>query len=205
MPAPASSYLDELARFQADTQARLERLKPTDTMKGLYLKGYLEAYRAEGGEALYQQCRALVGEKTIVDFFNYPYSSVMRMGLLGAEGLALKLGGIQPFLRAMGRLAVNQYLQSALGKTFLNLAHPTPKAMLALLPTAIRTSFSFGRRSAVFHGTTGCTFSCKDDFSPAEANAGAIEAVIVAGRGQAPKVTVTQHDLLNYDIEASWT
>lgn len=200
----AETFLDDLSRFHADTQARLDRLKPNDTIKGMFLKGYLAAYRSEGGDLLYQQCRALVGEKSLVDFFSYPYSSVMRMGLVGAEVLAPKLGGVAPFLRAMGRIAVNQYLESTLGKTFLGLANPSPKAMLSLLPAACRTSFSFGERNVTFR-TNACTFTCRNDFSPAEANAGAIEAVIVAAQGKTPAVIVKQYDLLNYDLEASWT
>jgi len=199
-----ATFAGELEQFRAETAERLARLKPTDTIKGIFLKGYLEAYRKEGGDGLYDQCVTMLGEKRIIELFNYPYAGVMKIGVLGAEVLGPKLGGVQPYLRAMGRLAVDGYLSSALGKAFMSLVHPTPKAMLGMLPTAIKTSFSFGERWATFEGDS-CVFQCRKDFSPSEANAGAIEAVLHATRVSKVEVTVQQQDLLDYDIKARWT
>lgn len=194
----------ELERFRAETAERLARLKPTDTIKGIFLKGYLEAYRQEGGDALYEQCVALLGERKIVDLFNYPYAGVMKIGVLGAELLGPKLGGVNPYLRAMGRLAVDGYLTSTLGRAFMALVRPTPRAMLGLLPTAIKTSFSFGERRVTFDGES-CVFQCRKDFSPSEANAGAIEAVLRATKVARVEVSVAQHSLLDYDLQARWS
>jgi uncharacterized protein (TIGR02265 family) len=194
-----------LAAFRAETAERVAKLSAGDTIKGFYLRGYLEAFRSEGGDALYRRCRELIPDKDLVDFFSYPYAAVMRMGLLGAEELAPKFGGVQPFLRAMGRIAVNQYLDSPLGRTFLNLAQPSPRAMLRMLPTAIATTVRFGRRAVSFLGENECVFTCRGDWSPGEANAGAIEAVITAAKGAAPRVLVRQHSMLDYDLEASWS
>lgn len=194
----------ELERFRAETAERLALLKPTDTIKGIFLKGYLAAYRAEGGEALYERCVALLGERRIVDLFNYPYAGVMKIGVLGAEVLGARMGGVRPYLRAMGRLAVEGYLGSTLGKAFMALVHPTPKAMLGMLPTAIKTSFSFGERWVTFDGDA-CVFQCRKDFSPSEANAGAIEAVLRATRVSKVEVSVEQHAMLDYDLKARWS
>lgn len=200
-----ASIEEELALFREDTRLRLERITPAHTIKGLYLHGYLEAYRLEGGNELHDRCRALVKEKQLLDFLGYPYSAVMEMGLLGAEALVPKFGGVNAFLRAMGRIAVDRYLGSTLGRTFLTLAHPSPRSMLRMLPTAIATTMRFGTRTVSFEGEHRATFSCREDFSPAEANAGAIEAVIAAARGVAPSVLVKQISLLDYDLEASWS
>ena len=195
----------ELAAFRAEVTTRVAGLTVADTIKGLYLRGYLEAIRSQGGDELYRRCRTLVHEKEIIDFFSYPYAAVMEMGVLGAESLASTFGGVQPFLRAMGRIAVDQYLSSPLGRTFLNLAQPSPRAMLRMLPTAIATTMRFGTRTVTFTGDTACTFACRGDWSPAEANAGAIEAVIAAGKGRSPVVTVRQYSMLDYDLEATWS
>lgn len=195
----------DLAAFRAETAERIARLSAGDTIKGFYLRGYLEAFRSEGGDELYGRCRALIPDKDLIDFFSYPYAAVMQMGLLGAEQLAPKFGGVRPFLRAMGRIAVNQYLGSPLGRTFLGLAHPSPRAMLRMLPTAIATTMRFGTRTVTFASDTQCVFACRGDWSPAEANAGAIEAVITAARGLAPRVNVKQFSMVDYDLEASWS
>ncbi|MHB8875559.1 MAG: TIGR02265 family protein, partial [Myxococcaceae bacterium] len=133
----AESSLDEWAAYHSDTRLRLAKLTPADTIKGLFLKGYLDIYRKEGGDGFYKQCMAMLGEKYIVDLFNYPYSGVMRIGVLGAELMAMKLGGIRAYLRAMGRLATAGYFDSILGKSFLALVHPSPRSMLSMMPAAI--------------------------------------------------------------------
>lgn len=69
----------------------------------------------------------------------------------------------------------------------------------------IATTIRFGDRTATFRDDNQCTFSCRHDFSPAEANAGALEAVIVAGKGRSPLVVVRQHSMLDYDLEATWS
>lgn len=201
----AATIEEELANFRGDTRARLARVTPAHTIKGFYLRGYLEACRGQGGDELYERCRAAVKERQILDFMSYPYSAALEISLVGAEVLVTKFGGVRPFLRAMGRIAVDQYLGSPLGRTFLSLAKPSPKAMLRMLPTAIATTIRFGSRSVSIEGDQRAVFACRDDFSPAEANAGAIEAVIIAGRGGSPSVRVKAFSLLDYDLEASWS
>ncbi len=201
----SASFFDELVAFRAETDERLAQLTPAHTIKGIFLKGYLSAYRTDGGDELYRRCLDLVGEKRLVDFFSYPYAAVMKVGVLGAEVLGAKHGGVQPYLRSMGLIAVDQYLGSALGKTFLGLVHPTPKSMLSRLPVAIRTIMSFGERTFDMTGPSSCVFSCRQDFSPSEANAGAIEAIVRATGVKGVQVGVVQHGLLDYDVTATWS
>ena len=202
---PVVTTNDAWGLFRAQMDLRLSRLTPDHTIKGLFLKGYLDLFRREGGEELHQRCLKELGDKRVVDVFNYPYSGVMRIGLLAAEPLAPKLGGIENYLREMGRLATQGYLDSVLGRAYRTLVNPTPHSMLSMMPTAIRTCFSFGERKVRFPSPTEAVFECRDDFSPAEANAGGIEAAITATRGRDIKVEVKARDLFNYDIHAHWT
>ncbi len=204
MPTAPTSLAAELASFRAEVEASLQRLTPRDTAKGILLKGYLEAYRKQGGEGLYQRCLDLVGEKRLVDFLSYPYAHILKVGLLGAEELAEKMGGVAPYLRAMGRIAVEEYLGSALGKTFLAMVHPTPRAMLSPLPVAIRTLLSFGERSLVVVSPSEVRLECRGDYSPPEANAGAIEAIVKATNALEVDVQVRRLGGLDYDITAKW-
>jgi uncharacterized protein (TIGR02265 family) len=191
------------AVFRAEMDARLAKLKPSDTTKGLFLRGYLEVYRKEGGEEFHDRCMRELGEKRVVDVFNYPYSGVMRIGLLGAELLAPKLG-IHNYLRQMGRLATDRYFNSVLGKGLLSLVQPSPKKILGMMPAAVATCFSFGKRTVEFPKAGECLFHCRDDFSPAQANAGALEAAILATGGSAVELTVSAQDPFNYDVHARW-
>ncbi|MHB8875558.1 MAG: DUF2378 family protein [Myxococcaceae bacterium] len=57
----------------------------------------------------------------------------------------------------------------------------------------------------VFDSDHSCTFECRYDFSPAEANAGAVEAAVKAVGAKNIEVTVSAFDLFNYDLKVRWS
>lgn len=195
----------ELERFRAESAERLERLKPTDTLKGLFLKRYLDLFLEMGGPPLMQRGFEALNERRIFDFINYPYAGMVRLGLAMVDEMAPRYGGVDPWLAEMGRLATTSYLRSLLGRAFLGGFHPSPRSMLVGMPWAIGTTFSFGQRSVVFPEEHLCVFRCRREFSAAASNAGAVRAAIEEVGAKDVKVTTTMLDLFNYDLELSWT
>lgn len=126
------------------------------------------------------------------------------MGVLGAQHLAPRLGGLGPYLRTMGRVAVDAYLASSLGRVFLTVVRPSPEAMLRALPPAISTMLSFGERTLRLGPPGAATLECRNDFSPAEANGGALEAVVRAARVEEVTVEVEAWSELDYDLVVRW-
>ncbi|MDP1823375.1 MAG: TIGR02265 family protein [Archangium sp.] len=194
----------DIARFRADSAERLARLRPTDTLKGLFVRRYLELFRELGGAPLERRGRDALQERRIFDFLNYPYAGVVQMGLAVVDELAPRYGGVDAWLDEMGRLATTSYLGSLLGRAFLAGFQPSPRAMLTGMPWAISTTFSFGERSVTFSHPSSCLFHCRREFSAAPSNAGAVRAAIEAVGAQDVRVGIKLLDLFNYDLEVSW-
>lgn len=157
-----------------------------------------------GGEAVTRQCLRTLGETDVHDLISYPYARLLQMGLVGAELLAERHGGVSAFLRATGRQATSGYFASPLGRAFLAMLPNRPRAVLGLMPWAIRTTFTFGERSVRFDGPTHGVFECRFDYSPAEANAGAVEAALLATGARSVSVVIEGLDLFNFDLRVRW-
>lgn len=194
----------ELAQFRSDSEARLARLKSTDTLKGLFLRRYLELFRGIGGAAMETRALAVIGERRVHDFLDYPYGGMVRVGLELAEELAPRYGGVEPWLREMGRLATSSYLESLLGRAFLATFQPSPRTMLTGMPWAISSCFSFGERRVSFDGARHAVFRCRSEFSPSQSNAGAVQAAVTATGARNVVVLIEQLDVFNYDLDVSW-
>jgi uncharacterized protein (TIGR02265 family) len=195
---------EDVARFRAHSAERLLRLRPTDTLKGLFLKRYLQLFDDLGGPALVERGLSALGERRIFDFLNYPYARVVNMGLAVVDELAPRYGSVDAWLDEMGRLATMSYLKSTLGRAFLAGFQPSPRSMLKGMPWAISTTFSFGQRQVVFSDATRCVFECRRDFSAAPSNAGAVRAAIEAVGAKDVQVEINLLDLFNYDLEVTW-
>lgn len=168
------------------------------------MRRYLELFLELGGAALVGRAEDALSERRVFDFLNYPYADVVQMGLVVVDELAPRYGSIDAWLHEMGRLATTSYLRSLLGRAFLGSFQPSPRAMLAGMPWAIRTTFSFGERRVTFNDTSRCVFHCRREFSAAPSNAGAVRAAIEAVGAEDVKVDIKLLDLFNYDLDVTW-
>ena len=196
---------DDVQRFRADSAERLVRLRPSDTLKGLFLRRYLDLFQELGGPSLAQRGLEALQERRIFDFLNYPYASMVRMGLAMVEEMTPRYGSVDHWLEQMGALATTSYLRSLLGRAFLASFNPSPRTMLAGMPWAISTTFSFGQRSVTFPDANRCLFHCRREFSAAPSNAGAVRAAIEAVGAKDVKVVINLLDLFNYDLDVTWS
>lgn len=194
----------DISRFRADSAERLARLRPSDTLKGIFVRRYLELFQELGGVALVRRGQEALTERRVFDFLNYPYAGVVQMGLAVVDELAPRFGGVDAWLHEMGRLATSSYLRSLLGRAFLASFQPSPRALLMGMPWAIRTTFSFGERSVTFSDPRRCLFQCRREFSAAPSNAGAVRAAIEAVGAEDVQVDIKPLDLFNYDLEVTW-
>lgn len=195
----------EVQQFRADSAERLARLRRTDTLKGIFLSRYLELFEEVQGRALVTRALGALGETSVHDYLNYPYAGMVRVGIEVADELAAHFGGVEPWLRAMGRLATTCYLDSLLGRAFLATFQPSPRTMLTGMPWAIGTCFSFGKRQVSFVGAHEAHFRCRSDFTPAPSVVGGVLAAAEATGARGISVTVDQLDLFNYDLDVRWS
>jgi len=195
----------DLEAFRSDTAERLARLKPADTIKGLFINRYLEVFRSHAGDAFVARCYAVMGHPHFFDLINYPYSVLVRLGPLASRELVPKFGSVHRWLWELGREATDGYLSSTLGRAFLATFRPSPKTMLTGMPWAIATCFTFGKRTVIFTGESSAIFRCRFEYSPAPANAGAVQCAVEASGGRDVRVEINPFDVFNYDLEISWT
>ena len=196
---------DDLARFRAESQARLDALRPDHTIKGLFANTYFRLIEDLGGKPLAERARAAFGGGRVFDFVNYPYASLVRVGLSVADELAPRYGGVEPWLFEMGRLATVGFFESLLGRAFLAGFRPSPRTMLTGMPGAINSSFGFGLRAVRFEGESSCVFACREEFSPAASNAGAVHAAVIAAGARSVAIETRARSLFDYDLLVQWT
>ncbi|MFO0596397.1 MAG: TIGR02265 family protein [Myxococcaceae bacterium] len=194
----------DIERFLDDSRARLGALTNQHTLKGLFLRGYLEVFRGLGGEALATRCRRAMGLDRIFDFRDYPYATIVHLAIDLAPEMAPRYGGVHPWLYEMGAAATRSFLGSVPGRLFLATLRPSPKTMLRGMPQAIASTFSFGLRAVRFTSEESATFACREDFSAAPSNAGAVHAALAAVGAKDISVAIESQSLYDYDLLVSW-
>ena len=65
--------------WHQDWQQRLSHAAPSDTARGLFFNGVLDAVRTFGGEALVKRCLEACGQERFLDFYSYPVSMQLRI------------------------------------------------------------------------------------------------------------------------------
>jgi uncharacterized protein (TIGR02265 family) len=194
----------QLQRYRAENEERLTKLRPSDTIKGLFIHRYLDLCEDLGGAQLKERALDCLEQKRVFDFASYPYGNLVRMGTMISRELAPRYPSVDAWLLEMGRLATESYFKSMLGRAFLNTFSPSPRAMLSGLPWAIRSTFAFGERRVEFPEERRCLLQCRGDFSPSQSNAGAVQAAIEAVGAKDVTVHVESQDLYNYDLDIRW-
>ncbi|QRN99925.1 DUF2378 family protein [Archangium violaceum] len=119
-----------------EMQQRLAFTTPEDTMRGVFYNGILDAVRQLGSEDAVRRCLEACGESGFLDFFNYPYSSFIRLLYTAARLLSDKYGGFEQALAAMGHYAATRYYTSPVGRALQLMFMNDPKRLISNLPMA---------------------------------------------------------------------
>lgn len=191
--------------WHQDWQQRLSQAEPSDTARGLFFNGVLDAVRTLGGEELVRRCVEACGQERFLDFFNYPISMQLRIISAAMQTLEKRYGCAEAALRQLGRRSALDFLESAAGKMMMRLASSTPKQLLASLPSAYRVSLSYGQHSIVWTGPTSGRLVMKREFMPHPVHAGVVATLLEAGGAREVKVKSHQTGPLDCECEFSWS
>ncbi|WP_157758393.1 DUF2378 family protein [Cystobacter fuscus] len=178
---------------------------PTDTCRGMFFNGLLDAARSLGGEPLRARCLAAAGERKFVDFFSYPIADFLRSVFLAAEVLGPTHGGTEAVLHLLGRRATTDFAQSTVGKTLLALAGHDPGRVLAAIPNGCRASLSYGERSLEILEEGHARLLARRDFMPLQYNEGMITAAIELSSARDIQVRGERRGVLDVDYEVRWS
>jgi uncharacterized protein (TIGR02265 family) len=184
---------------------RMAMASPTDTARGIFINGALEVARALGGREAADRCQHVIGEKRIIDFFNYPVLELLRMSLEVVRLVGPNAGGAAGVLRRMGTQGAKDFLTSPSGKTMLLLTGGNPRRLLNQLPTSYRTAVSFGERRMIWSvGERTGLLVVQRDFMPPAFNKGLLQGLMEAVGARNVIVSGRPTGMLDSEYEVSW-
>ena len=183
----------------------LSLISPTDTCRGMFFNGVLDAARVLGGDELWTMCFRVVGERKFVDFLSYPVTGFIRAVFLASETLGPTMGGVAHVMHELGRRGTNDFLCSTVGKTMLALAGTDPFRLLAAVPSGCRVSLSYGERSVERVGEQHARMLARRDFLPLHYNEGLITAALEQSSARRIQVQGFRRTLLDVDYDVRWS
>lgn len=184
---------------------RMAMASPTDTVRGMFFNGALEVARALGGSEAADRCQQVIGEKRIIDFFNYPVAALLQVSLEIIRLAGANTGGHAGVLRRMGTQAARDFLASAPGRTMVMLTDKNPRRLISQFPASYRTVVSFGERKVAWPGGDRAgVFSAQRDFLPPAYMKGLLQGVLETVGAQGVNVSGRPTGMLDSEYEVSW-
>jgi uncharacterized protein (TIGR02265 family) len=193
----ADTWEQELARRQA-------LATPTDTLRGMFLKGTLEAIRELGDEGLVARCREACAHEDFVELFNYPVRLQLQLMSVALGALAARHGGCEQALRLLGRKALQDFLSSKAGKMLLVVGGGEASRLLNNAPTGYRVSTSYGEHSLRWAGPMNCVWTMKRQFMPPPFEEGLLAGLLENTRARNVRVIGRQTGVLDAEYDISW-
>lgn len=187
-----------------DLTTRVALATPRDNCKGMFFNGVLQAVETLVGASAKARCLSVTGEKSFIDFFNYPIALFLPMSYCATEALQQTSGGWANAFRRLGKQATSDFLATTVGKTLLMLTGSDPRRLLSAMPSVMKTSVSYGERSVVFRGANACTFVVKRDFMPHPYHEGVLTAAVESVAARQVKVEGIRTGVLDVDYQISW-
>jgi uncharacterized protein (TIGR02265 family) len=196
--------MDSLREVQRQIETRIALAGPGDTCRGIFFNGVLDAVRRLAGQETEALCRQVTGEKKFTDFFSYPVSGFLQLGLAALPLVGSQLGGGEPMLRWMGVQSANAFLNSAAGRTAFMLVANDVKRLFNQLPISYRAATSYGDRQMVWTGPTSGRFVFKRDFMPPAYHEGVLTEVMLKVNARNPVVRARITGPLDSEYEVRW-
>lgn len=177
---------------------------PEDTVRGMFFSGLLRVVKSELGEDAAARCHAVTGERRFVDVFSYSAEAFMRMTQEAMRLLVERKGSPDAALRHLGREAASDFFASAPGRMLLTLAGRDPRKAMSSLPTAYRTTVSYGERRMVWEGATTGRLEVRRDFLPPPYLEGILTAALEVFGAQDIEVRAERKGPLDTDYVLRW-
>jgi uncharacterized protein (TIGR02265 family) len=166
-PPPGPTGSDEelqwrLARIEEHNQRTGEVLNS----RGVVFNSVLEVVRQLGDEQAVEHCTQVTGEPRFMDFFNYPYSSLIKMTYAAGRALGDKYGGFDKAMWQMGSQAASSFYSSAAGRAVLVLGRGGPTRLIDTIVNAFQMVVKGAEVSTMLTGPKSAILIYKRDFLP---------------------------------------
>jgi uncharacterized protein (TIGR02265 family) len=195
---------EEAHDLREDLEQRLALATPTDTVRGTFFLGALDAVRALEGEEGVRQCVEAGGEPRFVEFFNYPVEAWLRVSEAAARLLERRCGSWAEAQRQLGRRATADMLKSAAGKALLLLSRGEALRLLTNMPSAYRSAVNFGERTVTLEGPTRGRVLMRRDFMPCAWHEGVLLAALEGMKARGVRVSGSRLEVLDSEYLLTW-
>ncbi|HYO53995.1 DUF2378 family protein [Archangium sp.] len=196
---------DTVYDAEQDLQHRLSLASPQHTTRGFLFTSLLRVVRDLGeDETVVQRCLAASGEKSFVEFFNYPTRSLLLLLAAAARALSSRFGSFEESLRQIGFKAGASYMDTPVGRTALQQAGGTPQQFMIALQTLYWVLTTYGKPALTWPGPNRGVLTVERTFMPLAYHVGGAQAI-------ARKLGVTNVNVrarktgpLSIELEVSW-
>ncbi|PTL83610.1 DUF2378 family protein [Vitiosangium sp. GDMCC 1.1324] len=189
---------------EQDLQQRLLLATPQHTTRGFLFTSLLRVVRELGqDEAVVQRCVAASGEKSFVEFFNYPTRSLLMMLAAAARALSGRCGSFEEALRQMGFKAGSSYMETPVGRTALQQAGGSQQFMIAL-QTLYWVLTTYGKPSVTWTGPNSGVLAVQRTFMPLAYHEGGAWAIARKLGMKLVSVRARRTGELSIELEVTW-
>jgi uncharacterized protein (TIGR02265 family) len=189
---------------EQDLQERLRLATPQHTTRGFLFTSILRVIRELGeSEAVVQRCLAATGEKSFVEFFNYPTRTLLVLLGAAARALTPRFGSYEEALRQIGFKAGSTYMETPVGKTALQQAGGPQQFMIAL-QTLYWVLTTYGKPAVTWTGQNSGVLGVQVTFMPLAYHEGGAQAIARKLGIKSLKVRARSTGDLSIELEVSW-
>jgi uncharacterized protein (TIGR02265 family) len=190
---------------EQDLQQRLSLATPQHTTRGFLFTSLLRVVRELGGdEAVVQRCLAASGEKSFVEFFNYPTRSLLLLLGAAARSMSGNLGGYEEVLRQIGFKAGSSYMETPVGRTALQQAGGTPQQFMIALQTLYWVLTTYGKPALTWPGANRGVLTVEVTFMPLAYHVGGAQAIAKRLGVKNVNISARKTGDLSIALEVSW-
>lgn len=184
---------------------RLAAVTDTDTTRGMFFMGVLDAVSFLGGATAVTRCLEQVGEtRDYSPTQTYPIARFLRLSYAAAQHLSSQFGGFEDAMRQIGTQATLDFLNSMFAREFVSQAGGDPKKLLDLLHSGYRTALSFGERTVEWTGARSGRVIMKRSIMPIAYNEGVLRGALEVVGGHDVQVKGHQVALDEATYDVSW-
>jgi uncharacterized protein (TIGR02265 family) len=204
-PPPGPTGSDEELQWRlAIIEAHNQRTGQVLHGRGVVFNSVLEVVRQLGDERAVERCLGVTGEPRFMDFFNYPFSSLVKMTYAAGWALSEKYGSFDKAVWQMGSQAAASFYSSAAGKAVLVLGSGGPTKMIDTIVNAFQLVAKGAELSTMLTGPKSAILIHKRDFLPRPYMQSGLVSTFAAAKVQGMKVNVRPMGPLDTEYDLSW-
>lgn len=183
---------------------RLSLIDPAETLRGVVFNSVLEVVRQLGDENAVARCLEVAHEGRFMDYFNYPFRSLIEMTYTAAELLGDRYGSTERALWQMGYQSAVSFYSSTAGRAVLLLSRGGPSRLLDTMPSAFHTTWKSAEVTTHLTGPRSAVLTYKCDFMPRAYTEGGLLGTFEAAKVKGFKVVPRPLGPLDTEYLLSW-